>query len=56
MITSDFDTAGIAVGDQVNVTISWTDFWNNLGLNEYNKAARENSWPEWTQIKIDELD
>ena len=41
IISSDFKSQGIAVGDKVQLTISWTDFWNNIGLNAYNTEANE---------------
>lgn len=38
IISADFDDE-VKVGDKVQILISWTNFWNNLGLNEYNEAA-----------------
>ena len=52
IISADFSSKGISVGDEVFFELSWTDFWNNLGMNGYNPQAELNAWPIWEHIDI----
>ena len=33
----------VSVGEQVTVTISWTNYWNNM-RHQYNEAAEKMGW------------
>ena len=45
LISDDFAvSAGVASGDQIVISVSWSAFWNNL-RNQYNDEAVEKGWP-----------
>ena len=47
LISDEFYQQGVTKGDKLNITLSWTHFWQNLRP-QYNDAANlpENQWDE----------
>ena len=52
LISDEFYEQGVTLGDKITITLSWTDFWQNMRT-QYNEVAQlpENQWGEIPHMK-----